>query len=277
MPAASQGARRKDTDGRFGWLRFAYRSRSLEANGVRRRFDEQADKPTLGRLLGGDATPALLFTASHGLCYDRGDPLQLHRQGALVCDEWKNPAVRAPLSEDMAFSGDDLAADADLRGLIAFTFACFSGGTPELDQYAPPGRAQDRRIADLPFVSGLHRKLLAHPNGGALACIGHLERAWTHSVPLPGAGNRLGVFRSAMEILMKGLPIGAALEPFGARYAQLGADLSALLASREQADPADAYAATVTLVQRWTAHNDARDYVITGDPAVRLRFPSGDR
>lgn len=167
----------------------------------------------------------------------------------------------------------------DTRPCVVLTslrrnFACYSGGTPELDQYARPGRAQDRRIARRPFVSGLHRKLLAHPNG-ALACIGHLERVWSHSIPAPGATNRLGVFKSAMEVLMKGLPVGAALEFFSARYAQLGADLSSLLAELEHADQAYADAAKARLVHRWTAHNDARDYVVAGDPAVRLRFSSG--
>ncbi len=252
-------------------------NRRLPGWTVRRSFDEHADKATIGRLLGGDATPALLFTASHGLCFDRGDPMQIHRQGALICDEWKNPHPRAPVTEDMYFSGDDLAAAADLRGLVVFNFACYSGGTPALDTYARPGRAQDRRIAEQPFVSGLHRKLLAHPNGSALACIGHLERAWTHSLPMTGAMNRLGTFRSAMEVLMKGLPVGAALEYFGARYAQLGADMSSLLAELDHADPADADAARATLALRWTAHNDARDYVVAGDPAVRLRFAVGER
>lgn len=135
-------------------------------------------------------------------------------------------------------------------------------------------RRHDRRIAERPFVSGLHHKLLAHPNGGALACIGHLERVWNLSIPAAGAMNRLGVFKSAMEVLMKG---GAALEFFGARYAQLGADLSSALAELELADPADADATRANLAHRWTAHNDARDYVVAGDPAVRLRFAAGDR
>lgn len=252
-------------------------NRRLSGWTVRRTFDEHADKPTLSRLLGGDTTPALLFTASHGLGFDRGDPLQLRRQGALICDEWKNPATRVPVSADMVFSGDDVAAAADLHGLVVFTLACHSAGTPELDPYARPGRTQDRRIAERPFVSGLHRKLLAHPKGGALACIGHIERVWTHSLPTTGATNRLGVFRSTLEVLMKGLPVGAALEFFGARYAQLGADMSSLLGDLEHADSADVDAARAKLAHRWIALNDARDYVITGDPAVRLRFAAGAR
>ena len=53
--------------------------------------------------------------------------------------------------------------------------------------------------------------------------------------------------------------------------------MSSLLAELDHADPADADAARATLALRWTAHNDARDYVVAGDPAVRLRFAVGER
>lgn len=249
------------------------RNRRLPGWTFRHHLDRQAGKATLGRLLGGDATPALLFTASHGVAFDPDDPLQARRQGALLCDEWQNPRPPTPLTEDMYFSGDDLTAAADLQGLIALHFACYSGGTPEYDEYAP----DRRRIAARPFVSGLHRKLLAHPGGGALACIGHVERVWSHSLPSAGAAvNRLNVFKSAMEVLMKGLPVGAALEYFNARYAQLGADMSSTIQELAQLEGDAADRARLDLARSWAAHNDARDYVITGDPAVRLRFAADD-
>jgi hypothetical protein len=43
---------------------------------------DEATKAQLARLLGGDQTPALLFTASHGLEFDLGHPRQLAHQGA---------------------------------------------------------------------------------------------------------------------------------------------------------------------------------------------------
>lgn len=248
---------------------------ALEANkrlpgwSYKRHYDDRASKATLGGLMGGAQTPALLFTASHGIAFDRGDPLQVRRQGALICSDWQNPRPYVPVAESMYFSGDDLGASADARGMIVFNFACYSGGTPEFNEYAKKDNVVDRRIAERPFVSGLHRGLLTH---GALACVGHIERAWSESLPTAAAGNRLIVFRSAMEVLMKGLPIGAALEYFNARYAQLGADMSSTLESLDFASGDEARTIKADVARKWTAHNDARDYVVTGDPAVRLRF-----
>ncbi len=241
---------------------------------IRRYEGEAASKAALGRLLGGDATPALLFTASHGAGFSCGDPRQRAHQGALICQDWPGPAQwRDPLPQDFYFAGDDLRADARPHGLIMFNFACYGAGTPMYDDYGQRSASTSRTpIADAAFLAALPRRLLAHPRGGALATIGHVERAWGCSFMWPGSGKKTGssaqlaVFEGAMRELLRGARVGAALECFNERYAELASDLSGELEEigfGRQYNPLE-------LADMWTANNDARAYAILGDPAVRL-------
>jgi hypothetical protein len=62
------------------------------------------------------------------------------------------------------------------------------------------------------------------------------------------------------------------LEYVNQRYAELATDLTALreeMRRRGMNEPAD-------LADLWTAHNDARSFVLLGDPAVRA-LPRGER
>jgi len=241
---------------------------------ITRYFDERADKASVARLYGGPQTPALIVSASHGMAFARSDPLQQRHQGALLLQDWPGPKQwRGPIDEALYFSGDDLRSDEGLLGMISFNFACYGGGTPRHDELA---RQAGKRtpIADKPFVAELHRKLLSHPRGGALASIGHVERAWGYSF-MWGTGEggaaepQLAVFESAIEALMSGMPVGVAIEYFNQRYAELASDLSVHLEELEF-DPRAIDAATLAMM--WTASNDARGFAILGDPAVRLRF-----
>jgi hypothetical protein len=91
---------------------------------VRTLLEGQATKEQLGKLLGGDETPALLFTASHGIGFPRGDARQLPHQGALLCQNWPGPDKwRKPIPPEFYFSADDIASDARLLGLWRF-LAC---------------------------------------------------------------------------------------------------------------------------------------------------------
>jgi hypothetical protein len=234
-----------------------------------------ADKANLARLLGDAAPPALLFTASHGASFPKGDPLQRRCNGALICQDWPGPVEwsRKPLSPDFYFSADDVTATRSPHGLIVFNFACYGGGTPLYNDYGDrAGATKWEEIADAPFVSALHQRLLAHPKGGALAAVGHVERAWGCSFMWPGTGRRTGsnaqmaVFESAFTELLAGKPIGAAIEWFNQRYAELASDLTVELREISFGRTFSA----LKLADMWTANNDARGYAIAGDPAVRV-------
>ncbi|QDT50542.1 Nuclease precursor [Symmachiella dynata] len=231
-----------------------------------------ATRSRLIELLGGPKTPALLFTASHGMGFPLGDPRQSSQQGALLCQDWRGPGTGA-VDRSHYFAAEDIIDSARLAGLISFHFACYGAGTPRLDDFAHQAFQKPKEIAPHSFVAALPRRLLGHPAGGALAAIGHVERAWGCSIVWRNAGGQIQGFEDAVGVLMNGLPVGYALESINQRYADLSSSLSnELLDVREGSKPADDY----TLANDWTANNDARSYVIIGDPAVRLPLaPAG--
>ena len=239
---------------------------------VRASVGEHATKPRLLELMDGDPSPALLFTAGHGVGWPAGHPAQERAQGALVCQEWPGPADDAEFTEDQYLCADDVPDDAHVHGLVALHFACFGAGTPEWDEFAhrEPGTTPGRLAAE-PFVSALPRRLLGHQNGPALAVAGHVDRAWGYSFTWPGAGRQTEVYRGCLARLLRGHPIGSAFEYVNQRYAELSADLAAELHEVQVGLRPD----HVALSAMWTANNDARGFVVLGDPAVRLPSSSG--
>jgi hypothetical protein len=230
----------------------------------------KATKSQLASLLGGEDTPAFLFTASHGMGFGKDDPLQLPHQGALLAQDWGGPGQE--FKRDYYFSGEDLDSSTNLLGLLAFFFACYGGGTPQHDEFYKIANKNRSEVAPFPFVANLPRQMLNRPKGGALAVLGHVERAWGYSFMWERAGRSLESFQSVLKRLLEGHPIGSAVDYFNERYAEMASDLSVEL---EDID-AGATPNVRRLAQAWTASNDARGWSVIGDPAVRLMVADED-
>ena len=76
---------------------------------------------------------------------------------------------------------------------------------------------------------------------------------------------QIETFRSSLASILTGTPVGHAMsERFGARYGEL----STLLLSATSPPPPRR---DEELVCAWIERNDEQNYVLLGDPAVRIR------
>jgi Peptidase family C25 len=228
-------------------------------------FGQNATAAALANILQGkeQGTPALLFSGSHGMEFAMDDPRQTDNQGAIVCQDWDG---LGKITEEQWFAGSNLPADAQLHGMIHFFFACHGGGCPELDNYDRLNK-EPRRIAQKPFFARLPQKLLSHPQGGALAELAHIERAWSYSFRGQRGSSQIQGFRDVIGRLLRGERIGQATDMFNMRWAAISADLADLHADLLRGVDVSMKA----LGNLWVARDDARNFMIFGDPAVRLR------
>jgi hypothetical protein len=249
---------------------------------------KDASKASLAEVLHpgkGATTPAMLFTASHGLGWPRTHPAHPAAQGALLCQGYPvgDPLAGLPQPGDY-LAAVDVQDDARVHGLVAFFFACFGAGTPEFNNYLYEGdqnlnflfdnSQRPERLADRPFIAPLPQRLLSHPQGGALAVIGHVDLALGYSIrplgpdfqPVPSVGPQLAPFRNCLGRILQGDPVGHATKDLSDKYAILAADLLTQLdKGSNQTLPPDA-----ALAWTWVERNDARNYILLGDPAARL-------
>jgi hypothetical protein len=235
--------------------------RGFEVEGL---LAAEASKARLaGALAGQDGgRPALLFTGSHGIRVGDDEVRAREENGALVCQD--RPGFGETLPEHL-FRAADLAPELDLSGVIHYLFACYGAGCPAVDNFdaMPDGSAVP--LLPQPIVSRLAQAMLRR---GALAVLGHVDRAWTYSFQNTRSVAQVQEMRNVMVRLMKGERLGRALEDFNKRWAILSAELQE---TQALVNAGIAAAKPAGIANRWVARNDARNYIVVGDPAVRLR------
>jgi Peptidase family C25 len=225
-----------------------------------------ATKGNFAKILKGEiegGVPALIVSGTHGMEFELGDPRQSEAQGALVCQDW--PGYGSIKADDW-FAACDVPDNVRLAGVIHFCFACYSAGCPREDNFART-EVGPRRIAERPMIARLAREMLAHPAGGALASLGHIDRAWAYTfVSDRGKGQVQGI-RDVLARILSGYRVGHATDQFNVRWAALSTDLTETLQAAGQENAVT----NAVLANRWIARDDARNYIILGDPAIRLR------
>lgn len=196
--------------------------------------------------------------------------MQKTTQGALVCGDWPG---EGPAKSSHYFAARDLPEKAHLKGRIFILFGCHTAGTPRLDSFEQEPAEERRVLTDNPFVAPLPQAMLSHPEGGALAVIAHVERAFPgHIFPTGKLGKsfhdfQIDTFEDTISGLLNGATIGLAMEAFGQRQADIATRLVA-----NHLQPGDNDLKTVGITHLWLAYNDARSYIVLGDPAVRLEM-----
>jgi hypothetical protein len=227
---------------------------------------EQATKDQLKEILRGNikgGPPALLFTGSHGAEWPMSDSAkQKQFQGALVTQAWSSGK---PLDDTNQFSGDDVPGDGKFHGMIAFLFACYGGGCPAEDNFFFNDDGSKIAVAPSPLIARLPQAMLSR---GALAVIAHVDRAFTYTFEDLAGTPQTQTLRTPLELLMKGQPIGLAADALNLQWSTLSAQLGVALGGNTAVakGPQSPFIANL-----YIARDDARNYIVLGDPAVRLR------
>lgn len=226
---------------------------------------ECATKSRLSDLLLDGSAPEILFTATHGL----GSLADSRRetQGALLCQDWRGPLQQPTKpSSDQYLAGADIPTDQPVIPRIVFSFCCYGAGTPAVTNVPTSAASQGPVDAELPFVARLPQRLLGDPAGGALAFVGHVDRAWSCSFLWDGLVPQVATMSSTLLAILDGLRVGDAMEYLNSRYAEIDTELVAKMDAIRQVGRV---VQDRDLAGLWTAHLDARNYILLGDPAVR--------
>jgi hypothetical protein len=230
---------------------------------------KQATKQQLIDILRGDVpggAPAVIFTGSHGASYPITDAAQQRRmQGSLVTQEW---APGQPAGENNSFSAEDLPSDAKLEGTMALLYACFSGGCPTYNNYYFNADGSKKPLAPAPMIGALPQALLRR---GMLAVIGHVDMAFPYSFQDYMGTPQVQAVRDPLTYMMTGRRVGWAADCLSDRWSRLGLQLTELQ-NPSATDAAPPAAVNPALQKALTlARDDARNYIVLGDPAAQLR------
>jgi hypothetical protein len=238
---------------------------------------------TTRALLGEDATSerlldvltgrplAVAFLTGHGVAERRSDEANRREiNGALRC------AAPNPLARPEVLAASALPLDLPLvEGGVVVQLSCFSYGTPAQSEYAHWTGDGTQRWATSDFVAAWPRRLLAHPRG-PLAFVGHLDLTWVRTFQDPDprrSASRSRPLREVQRQLLECVPVGQSMADVHARYHDANGRITRLLEAWRRAG-GEGSLDDPELIHTWVARNDARNFLVYGDPACRVWRPS---
>ena len=235
-----------------------------------------------GRLLelASAPEPVLLFTLSHGIGGGSSGWKSVEAQRREQGDMW--------LGDRTTLSAEEVRQRAFMPGGIWFYFACFGAGTPAKSVFKPwmerlvqsgmmtpkelEGVERSRPLDARPFIAALPQAALANPEG-PLAVIGHLDQAWICAFHNPVTGhthaNRL---EDVLASLMEGYRAGLSLQSLSRFAAKADRELRKQYQEGAEAETSGRPLSTDATERAylWMERHDVTNYVLLGDPAVRL-------
>jgi hypothetical protein len=232
---------------------------------------KQATKQQLIDILRGNlpgGPPAVFFTGSHGAEYPLTDPaLQRRMQGSLFTQEWVRDTPAGP---NNLFSAEDIPSDAKLQGTMAFLFACYSGGCPTDNNYYFNPDGSKIPIAPSPLIAALPQALLSR---GTLAVLAHVDMAFPYAFQDVTGTPQVQAVRDPLTYLMQGRRAGYAADCLSDRWSCLCSQLTESSARTASSDPSAPQPLSPAARTSLTiARDDARNYIVLGDPATQLRI-----
>lgn len=236
-----------------------------------------ATKKKLVKALLG-ASPALVYTASHGLGLT-GESMDQQRQynGAICCQ------TPGEFTLDDLWCAADVPADEPfLEGAVFFQFACFGYGTPAQSDYShwmPEEGMVPKKYADADFVASLPKRLIAHPRG-PVAYVGHLDTAFLHGFTDQDDPHieerwhwRIQPFVHAVDQFLEVQPSGLAMEDMNRKFSVANITLNSYYNRLQSGTFKWTPDSEKRFLDTWIIRGDAQNYMVFGDPAAHLRIP----
>jgi hypothetical protein len=146
---------------------------------------------------------------------------------------------------------------------MAFMFACYSGGCPTEDNYFFNKDGSKIPVAPEALIAQLPQKLLSR---GALAIIAHIDQAFSYIFKNLEGTPQVQSIRTPLDLLMKGRRAGLAADQLNLQWSAVAAQVGLALGRRREPgfDPE-------SFATLYIARDDARNYIVLGDPATHLR------